>query len=393
MINVQLASRLQGMSGNVIREILKLTQAPDIISFAGGLPSPESFPVAELRDIAADIFSRADTSFLQYGITEGLPALRDFIANWVGDVGIKTDCASVLSLTGSQQGIDLACKALLNPGDVVLVERPTYLAALQNFRLYQARVVDIDCDAEGMLPEALAAAIAQHHPRLVYVVPTFQNPSGICWSLQRREMLVEAARKYDFIILEDDPYGRLRYSGTPVPAIAAVDDLTRTIYLGSFSKVISPGLRVGYAVAPPELLRPMIIGKQAVDVHTSNLSQCIVAEFARRGGFDRHIPAICAQYSTKRNQMLAELQRHLPNGSMWTTPEGGLFIWVTLAAGMSTTRLLEQAVKAKVAFIPGTPFFADGGGDNCMRLNFSNASCDEMSNGIARLGEVLRAAR
>lgn len=388
MSNYILAERMQGMSGNVIREILKLTQSPEVISFAGGLPSPGSFPVAELRDIAQALFA-GDTGFLQYGTTEGLAELRGFIADWVSDIGIHASADDVLILTGSQQGIDLACKALLDPGDVVLVERPTYLAALQIFRMYQLRVIDVPGDAEGMDPEALAAAAARYGARLVYAVPTFQNPSGISWSKERRQQLVAVAERHRMVILEDDPYGRLRYSGAPCPAVAGLDGLRRSIYLGSFSKIVSPGLRVGYAIAPPALLKAMVIGKQGTDVHTSNLSQSMVLEFARRDSFSRHLPAICAQYSRQRDHMLRELGRHFPAGASWTTPGGGLFIWASLPGGISTTQLLEEAVAHKVAFIPGAPFFATEPRDDCMRLNFSNASVEGISAGIGQLGRVI----
>jgi 2-aminoadipate transaminase len=384
-----LSRRMQGMSGNVVREILKLTQSPDIISFAGGLPSPDSFPVEELRNITAELFT-GDTSFLQYGITEGLPGLREFAAGWVNDFGIQAKPENVLVLSGSQQGIDLACKALINPGDVILVEQPTYLAALQIFQTYEAQVVEVAGDEEGMLPDALAEAIRRYHPRMVYVIPTFQNPSGICWSLERRQALSQAAAEHDFIILEDDPYGRLRYSGTHVPAIAGIDGLQRSIYLGSFSKVIAPGLRVGYAIAPPELLQPMVVGKQGTDVHTSNLSQQIIMRYAHKGGFDQHLPKVRAQYGEKCQLMLQSLAKHFPAASTWTKPQGGLFLWVTLKDVISTTALLEQAIAAKVAFIPGTPFSATGGCTNCMRLNFSNASLANIETGIERIAQVIK---
>lgn len=389
MSNAILAERMQGMSGNVIREILKLTQSPEVISFAGGLPSPDSFPAAELGEIAQNLFAK-DTSFLQYGTTEGLPELRSFVAQWVGDIGIDAGTENVLILTGSQQGIDLAARALLNPGDVVLVERPAYLAALQIFHMYQVRVVDVPGDSEGMYPDALAEAAAKHQARLVYVVPTFQNPCGISWSRERRQSLAETADRHNMVIVEDDPYGRLRYRGEHQQAVTGLDGLKHSIYLGSFSKIVSPGLRVGYAVAPPSLLRPMVIGKQGTDIHTSNLSQSIVSEFARCGGLARHLPAICAQYGRKRDHMLQELGRHFPTDATWTKPQGGLFIWATLPDDISTTKLLEKAVRRQVAFIPGAPFFATNPSDNCMRLNFSNASFEGIAAGILRLGEAIR---
>jgi len=386
-----LADRMQGMSGNIIREILKLTQKPDIISFAGGLPSPDSFPVEELRQIAGDIFA-GDPGFLQYGTTEGLPELRESLAAWVAEVGIDAHSDQVLILTGSQQGIDLACKALLNPGDTVIVERPTYLAAIQIFKMYGANIVAVPGDERGMDLEALAEAAAAHRAKMVYIISNFQNPSGITWSLEKRQQLAALADELGFIIVEDDPYGRLRYSGSSEPAVSGLNRLKRSLYLGSFSKVVSPGLRIGYAVGPAPLIRAMVIGKQGTDVHSSNLSQRIVLELMRRGILARHIPKICAQYGMKRDVMLSALAEHLPAQVSWTKPAGGLFIWVTLPQKYSVTKLLERAVEEKVAFIPGIPFFLDGSGDNCMRLNFSNASPEQIRTGIARIAKVIAEA-
>lgn len=386
-----MADRMQGMSGNIIREILKLTQKPDIISFAGGLPSPDSFPVEELRQIAGDIFA-GDPGFLQYGTTEGLPELRESLAAWVAEVGIDAHSDQVLILTGSQQGIDLACKALLNPGDTVIVERPTYLAAIQIFKMYGANIVAVPGDERGMDLEALAEAAAAHRAKMVYIISNFQNPSGITWSLEKRQQLAALADELGFIIVEDDPYGRLRYSGSSEPAVSGLNRLKRSLYLGSFSKVVSPGLRIGYAVGPAPLIRAMVIGKQGTDVHSSNLSQRIVLELMRRGILARHIPKICAQYGMKRDVMLSALAEHLPAQVSWTKPAGGLFIWVTLPQKYSVTKLLERAVEEKVAFIPGIPFFLDGSGDNCMRLNFSNASPEQIRTGIARIAKVIAEA-
>jgi len=390
-LQLEFATRMEGMSGNVIREILKLTQRPDIISFAGGMPSPDSFPTQEIRRILDEIGDQF-ISLLQYATTEGYPPLREFLAGWVADRGITATPDEVLILTGSQQGIDLACKALLDPDDVVLVERPTYLTALQVIRMYQARAVAVHCDEEGMIPEALAEAIERHKPKMIYLVPTFRNPSGETWSLERRRMVAEVAASAGVVVVEDDPYGVLRYEGEPLPAVKAFDQAGNVIYLGSFSKIISPGLRVGYAVAQVDLLRKLVIGKQTTDVHSSNLSQYIVDAFCRSQAFHGHIEAIRSQYRAKRDRMFAAMEAHFPASTQWTRPHGGLFTWVTAPEGVSTTLLLERAVERKVAFIPGTPFYCDGGGDNMMRLNFSNASFQQIDEGIARLGETLQEA-
>lgn len=385
------ARRMEGMTGNVIREILKLTQQPDVISFAGGLPSPDSFPESHIRRILEEIGGEF-TSILQYATTEGYPPLREFLAAWVQGRGIEATPDQVLILTGSQQGIDLACKALLDPGDVVLVERPTYLTALQVFRMYQARAVAVPGDDEGIDPDALEKAIAEHRPKMLYAVPTFRNPSGETWSPERRRRIAQLTAAAGVVVVEDDPYGLLRYDGQPFPAVKAFDEAGNIIYLGSFSKIISPGLRVGYAVAREQLLRKLVIGKQTTDVHSSNLSQYIVNAFGRSPAFQSHLETICAQYRAKRDRMLAAMEAHFPAEARWTRPQGGLFTWVTLPETVSTTRLLERAVQQKVAFIPGTPFYTDGGGDHSMRLNFSNASFAQIDEGIARLGRTLKEA-
>lgn len=391
--NDRFARRMEGMSGNVIREILKLTQSSDVISFAGGLPSPESFPADALRQVAAETFSGDLTALLQYSTSEGYPPLREFIAAWVKRTGITAQADDVLILTGSQQGIDLACKALLDPGDVVLVEEPTYLAALQILQLYQAKVVPVRGDASGMDMEALDRAIAEHRPKMIYVIPTFRNPSGETWSQERREQLARRAESAGIYVVEDDPYGALRYEGEPLPSVKSFDAAGRVVYLGSFSKIVSPGLRLGFAIAPPRLLRNMVIGKQATDVHTSNLSQRLVYAFAASGGLEPHIERVSAIYKEKRDVMLQAIERSFPKGANWTRPEGGLFIWVQLGGGVSTEKLLPVAVeKERVAFIPGTPFFVDGSGENTMRLNFSNATIADIQEGIARLGRVLERA-
>lgn len=393
MSSVQLsyARRMEGMSGNVIREILKLTQQPDVISFAGGMPSPDSFPKADIQRILNDVGDEL-ISLLQYATTEGYPPLREFIAQWVKDRGIEATADQVLMLAGSQQGIDLACKALLDPGDVVLVERPTYLTALQVIQMYQARAVAVPGDADGMDPDALQEAIETYRPKLIYLVPTFRNPSGETWSRERRQIVAEIAAKAGVVIVEDDPYGMLRYSGEPVAAVKAFDSAGCVIYLGSFSKIVSPGMRLGYAIAAPELLRKLVVGKQTVDVHSNNLAQYVVNEFCRSPRFAEHLKSIRAVYGQKRDRMLQALETHFPESATWTRPDGGLFVWVTLAGHIQTSKLLERAVEQKVAFIPGTPFFCDGSGENAMRLNFSNASFEQIDTGIARLGRVIKEA-
>jgi 2-aminoadipate transaminase len=393
MSRIPLAKRMENMSGNVIREILKLTQQSQVISFAGGLPSPETFPAEKLADITERIIKdNSKNNVLQYGTTEGYMPLREYIAQWVIERGVKANTEEVIILSGSQQGIDLACTAFLNPGDCMLVERPTYLSVLQILKMHQITPVHLSSDEYGVDPQALKEAIAKYNPRVLYLVPTFRNPSGESIALHRRQEIVEIAKKNNLLIIEDDPYGLLRYSGQAIPVMKGLDDEGNVLYLGSFSKIVSPGLRVGYAVGRPEILRPMVIVKQGADVHTSNLTQCIVSTFCREGNLPSHIESICKLYKVKRDYMLSMLDKYFPKKAVWTHPEGGLFIWVSLPGDIDTNKLLPKAVDKGVAFIPGTPFFADGGGNNCMRLNFSCASKEEIEKGIKSLAEVIAEA-
>jgi 2-aminoadipate transaminase len=380
------AKRLQNMGGNAIRELLKVTQQPDVISFAGGNPAPDTFPAKQLGEIAQEVLA-GDRNILQYGTTEGYAPLKEFIAGWVGDIGIKTSAANVLITSGSQQGIDLLGKAMLNPGDKVALEDPTYLAALQIFRTYQGAFVTVPSDADGVLLEELEEVIAREKPVLVYLVPTFQNPTGITLNLERRKKLAEMVARYSVVTIEDDPYGRLRYSGEALPAIKSFDQNGEVVYLGSFSKLISPGLRVGFAIATPEILQKMVIGKQSTDVHTSNLSQVMIYEFCKRGLLEPHLEESKAKYARKLALMTEKLSL-FPDNIKWTSPEGGLFIWGELPETMDATKLFAAALEEKVAFVPGTSFYAGGGHLNTIRLNFSNASEEMIREGMHRLARV-----
>jgi 2-aminoadipate transaminase len=281
-------------------------------------------------------------------------------------------------------------KTFINPGDGILLENPTYLAAIQIFNVYQGKFNLVDTDEQGLIPASLRAAAEKSTNKLVYLVPTFQNPTGTTVSLSRRQEIAGILEELGLVLVEDDPYGDLRYSGEPLPAIKAYDQQNRVVYLGSFSKIISPGLRVGFAIGPGEILGKMVIGKQTTDVHTSNLSQMIIYEFCRQGLLTQHIAGIREKYGRKRDLMLELLDKYFPEEVTWTKPDGGLFIWVELPQGVSSTKLLEEAVKEKVAFIPGGCFFPLGGGENTIRLNFSNASFEEIETGIKRLGKVMK---
>ena len=380
------ARRLQNMGGNAIRELLKVTQRPDIISFAGGNPAPDTFPAEQLGEIAQEVLA-ADRNILQYGTTEGYMPLREYIATWVRDLGIGVTAANVLITSGSQQGIDLLGKAFLNPGDKVVLEDPTYLAALQIFRTYEGTFITVPSDADGVLLDKLDASLAREKPALVYLVPTFQNPTGITLSLKRRQDLAEIVARHCVVTIEDDPYGRLRYRGESLPAIKSFDQNGEIVYLGSFSKLISPGLRVGFAIAAPSILQKMVIGKQSADVHTSNLSQIMIYEFCRRGLLEPHLEESQAKYARKLAIMTEQLSL-FPKNIKWTSPEGGLFIWGELPEAMDATKLFTAALEEKVAFVPGTSFFAGGGHKNTIRLNFSNASEEMIREGMQRLAKV-----
>jgi len=389
LTTLRFAKRFENLSGSAVREILKLTQQKDIISFGGGMPSADSFPVDELAKLAADTFADHGEQMLQYGTSEGYQPLREWIAGWLKAKGWNVTVDNILIISGSQQGLDLTSKAFLDPGDQVVIESPSYLSAFQIFNSYQASYLAVPSDDQGMKMDELEKVLVNNNPKLIYSIPTFQNPTGITMTLERRKQLIELANKYDVIIIEDDPYGYLRYSGEPVPSLKALDTEGRVIYLGSFSKIVAPGLRVGFAVADPAILGKMVIGKQATDVHTSNLSQQIVYRYCSQGMLEPHIEKICAMYKAKRDAMLAAMDRHFPKEVTWTRPEGGLFIWCTLPEGLVSAELLKEAVAKKVAFIPGAPFYLGGQGQNMMRLNFSNAEMDLIDEGIKRIGEVL----
>ncbi|MGI6038228.1 MAG: PLP-dependent aminotransferase family protein [Limnochordia bacterium] len=385
------ATRMQGATSNVIREILKVTQRPEIISFAGGMPDPGSFPLEFIREACGELLTRRGEEILQYGTSEGYLPLREGIVDFVAQKGIAAQVEDVLILSGSQQGIDLTAKALLDPGDGVIVEEPTYLAALSIFRSYEAQIIPVAGDEEGMDPAALEEALRDNKIKLIYLVPTFQNPTGLTYGEARRRRIGELAAKYGVYVIEDDPYGDLRYSGEALSALKAYDQEDKIVYLGTFSKIISPGLRVGFCViTDPQLRQKVLIGKQGTDVHTSNLSQQIVWKFLADGHLPRHIEQICDRYRQKRDLMLQCLAEEFPSTAKWRQPHGGLFLWVELEEGISTAELLPRAVEEKVAYVPGAPFYPSGGGENTLRLNFSNATEEKISLGCQRLGRVFK---
>lgn len=391
MFQPALSQNIAGMSGNVIREILKLTQQPDVISFAGGMPSTDAFPFEALREISDTVFEKYGATLLQYGTSEGFLPLREYVIEWMSKKNVKAGLDEVIITSGSQQGIDLTAKAFLNQGDGVMVESPTYLAAIQIFKLYGARFLFGDSDHNGFVPAALGQAALGKNDKLLYLVPNFQNPTGITLAEERRKVLAGKLVEKNMVMIEDDPYGDLRYGGSDISPIKTHDRDGRVIYLGSFSKIISPGLRVGFAVGPAEIIGKLVVGKQASDVHTCNLAQAIIYEFCARGMLEPHIELLREEYRNKRDLMLYLMEKNFPDTVSWTKPDGGLFIWAELPENKVSTELFKEAIKEKVAFIPGGSFFAEGGGTNTLRLNFSNASVQQIEEGMTRLGKVMHA--
>lgn len=390
-----LSSSARGMRRSLIRELLKLTSRGGIISFAGGFPDPTTFPVAELEAVTRDVLADQAHRALQYGITEGDPRLRGELGRWMAKDGITATSDQILITNGSQQGLDIAAKVFLDPGDRVIVELPSYMAGLQVFRAYGAELVGVPQDDEGMETDRLAGVLAGlaregRRPKFIYAVPDFQNPSGVTWTEARRRDLLALARRYDTLVLEDNPYREIRFEGSAPPPIYALDAGERTIYLSTFSKTLAPGLRIGWMVAREEIIAQCVTAKQAMDLCSPSFTQAVAAEMLQRGVVAGRLERIAAVYRGKRDAMLRALVREMPQGVTWTRPEGGLFLWVRLPEGMDTEALLPEAVeREKVAYVIGSGFFADGTGKHTMRLNFSYPSEEEIDEGIRRLARLI----
>lgn len=384
---VRFAHRFDNVSGSAIREIFKVIAQPGVISFAGGNPSPDALPDALVREISSEVLQENGKTILQYGATEGYAPFLESLKEYV-QAALETNVQAVLPVTGSTQAMDLLCKAILDPGDVVLVENPSFLGNLQCLKLYQARLVPLESDEDGIILEDLEEKIRTLHPKLLYTIPTFQNPTGKSLPEDRRKAIAELANQYGMIVAEDDPYRDLRYSGTAARSIKYYDRNGWVVFFGSFSKIISPGLRVGFMAGDPSIIRKCTIGKQSTDVHTSNLNQAIIDQFLRRGLLPEHIRSICEGYGRKMNRMLQWLGEY-PDGIRYTQPQGGLFIWVDLPSGMDAVRMLPKAVEKKVAFVPGTYFCVDGDHLNTIRLNFSNSTLEQIDKGMDILKELI----
>ena len=384
---IRFASRFDKVTGSAIREIFKVITQPGMISFAGGNPSLDALPDRQVSELAAYVLEKDGKAILQYGATEGyrpfLESLKDYVEKQLG-----TEIPAVLPVTGSTQAMDLLCKAMIDPGDTVLVENPSFLGNLQCLKLYQANLVSVESDDQGLLPDDLEKKINQYHPKMLYTIPTFQNPTGKSLPEERRKAIAELANRYGMLVAEDDPYRDLRYEGQACHSIKYFDRNGWVMFLGSFSKIISPGLRVGYIAGDSTVIRKCTVGKQSTDVHTSNLNQAIVDQYLRRDLLPAHIRNICSGYGAKMKQMLGCLES-FPSGVRFTHPQGGLFIWAELPDKIDAVKMLSSAVERKVAYVPGTYFCVDGGHLNTIRLNFSNSTPEQIETGMNTLKEIV----
>jgi len=392
------ANRTQRMGSSIIRELLKWTEQPDIISFAGGLPAPEVFPVKQFKEACNAVLDEFGAQALQYSTTEGYRPLREMIARHATRFGIDITPDNILITSGSQQALDFIGRVFINQGDHIVCESPTYLGALQAWNAYGAQYISVPSDENGMIVDELEKAL-RVGPKFIYVLPNFQNPAGSTLNLERRKMLVELADRYGVPIIEDDPYGQLRYEGEHLPAVVTLDSQFRgddgtytgnVIYLSTFSKILAPGIRLAWVVAPQEVIRKLVMAKQAADLHTATFNQIVAFEVGKGGFLDEHVKFIRAMYKERREIMLETMDEVFPSEVRWTHPQGGMFLWGILPKGMDAAEVLKVAIEKKVAFVPGGSFHPNGGGENTMRLNFSFSSPEIIREGITRLGLLLR---
>jgi len=388
--------QISSQKKSAIREVLKLTQRPDIISFAGGLPSPESFPVEHLRKIVCELFDSDDASLaLQYGTTEGDNRLRELLVERYREQGLDIGLENLMITTASQQALDLLPKIFIDPGDKIICGLPSYLGGISAFGFYGARMEGVKLDNHGMRPDMLEEKLKKmkafgEKPKFIYTIPDFQNPAGITMPESRRKEIINIARIYDVLIVEDSPYRELRFEGEHQKMIYALDNSGQVISLGTFSKILAPGFRIGWVIAHETIIDKLVTAKQTADLCTSPFVQKIAARYLETGIFDSHIEKIKDMYREKRDTMLAALKEYMPEGVSWTEPEGGLFLFVTLPAHMDSEKLFMQAIEEKVAFVLGHVFYCDGSGRNTMRLNFSFPSKEMNVEGIKRLARAIR---
>ncbi len=390
---MQFSNLAMNLKASEIRELLKLTTMPEVISFAGGLPAPELFPTEDLKKVDEAVLTKEGQAAMQYGTTEGYTPLREQIAGRMKK-SFMVDCTpeNIVITSGSQQGLSLLAQIFLNPGDVVLVESPTYLGAINAFKLCGPEFVEVPTDDKGIIPEELEKILAKYgdRVRMMYVIPEFQNPTGITWPMERRKAFMDIINRYDFPVLEDDPYGELRFDGDKVPSLKSMDTKGNIIFLGSFSKILMPGLRIAWMVADPVIIDKVVKLKQAVDLQSSSFGQRQTSFFIDMYDLDAHVAKIKELYKKRRNLMCDSMKEYFPEGITFTYPEGGLFTWVTLPEGMDAKELMPKVLAKNVAYVPGGPFYPHGGNANHFRLNYSNMPEERIVEGIKRLAEVLK---
>lgn len=388
----KLAERMSGMQASAVREILKVTQRPEVISFAGGLPAPELFPVEEISKVCTEVCATEGRKVLQYATTEGRPTLRAKIAarsNRIYKTNLTAD--NILITTGSQQNLDMAGKIFLDKGDVVLMESPTYLAAINAFKAYQPEFKEVPTDDKGMIPEELDKILAATtNVKLIYVIPDFQNPTGICWSLERRKAFMEVVSKYEIPVLEDNPYGELRYEGETLPSLQSLDTKELVMDMGTFSKTFCPGLRIGWLAAPMKLMKEFVKVKQSADLHTSAFDQAIIDRYMDEYSLDEHVREINKLYKHRRDLLLNTMKETFTDGTTWTHPEGGLFLWLTFPEGVSARKVFDKCIEKNVAGVLGEFFYPNAKNDRHMRINYSNMPDDRIIEGVRRMAEALK---
>lgn len=388
------AARTRVMRSSAMRDLMEITARPEVISLAGGLPDTSTFPPESFAAQMTRIAQESSAEALQYGPTEGFERTKQVICEVMGAEGMHPDVDDVIVTTGGQQALDLIAKTLIDPGDVVIAEGPTYPGAVPVFCSYEAETLQVPIDDEGMRTDVLvqtldSLAASGRRPKFIYSVPTFQNPGGVTMSEPRRRELVAIARERELLVLEDNPYGLLRFEGEVLPSLYALDGGDYVLYAGTFSKILSPGIRVGWLCAPPPVMEKIVLGKQAADLCTSTLTQYFVGEFFGEGGWREYVDDVCGIYRSRRDAMLEALGRFFPAEASWSQPEGGLFVWATLPDYINTTDLLAKALRENVAFVPGEAAFVDGRGSSSMRLNFSAQTEEEITEGVRRIGRVI----
>jgi len=388
-VDALLATRTRNIQASAIREILKVAAQPDMISFGGGLPAPESFPLDLMPELMERVLSGCGARAFQYDQTEGFGPLREALTGFCQTKGVPARAEEIFISSGSQGGLDALGKIFITKGDAVAVESPTYLGALQAFNAYQPSYINMETDGDGLIPESLEDVLENRKVKFVYLVPTFQNPTGRTLPLERRRRVADIIRRYDALLVEDDPYGDLRYRGSPLPSIKSLAP-ENVIYAGTFSKIFAPGLRIGFLVTTPDIGRWLVLAKQGVDLHTSTLTQALAAEYLDGGFLERHLPRIIQLYAPRQAAMLESLERHFPSGFEWSRPEGGMFVWAEGPPGLDTHDVNRKSIEEGVAFVPGRYFFTEpGSGCATMRLNFTNSDEDTIRKGIRILAGVV----